>query len=273
MTVTTFQSSPVTSSPHNEKALRWLAHLGPALLTVLFIWLPFGFALTGLLEEWGVIGLFSRIGVFFITDASSALTAHALRPLTIFPHALAYVLDPNTFNYWHVLLIIALVIKGWALSVITTRITGNVKWGMLASVLVIIFPADTMQLSFRSIHINWALSLALLGCVIFLQALEQKSKTRTFVLSTVGSLFLAAGCSMYEVAVVLAIIPALVIFIQIGFKKIIPHIKAFYIQHLIWAIRRHCLHCVCDPHRSTRAKLSRCSGWRQRTFHPVQVLP
>ncbi|MHC8378106.1 hypothetical protein ACYZT3_19550 [Pseudomonas sp. MDT1-16] len=235
MTVTTFQLSPVTSSLHNGKALCWLAHLGPALLTILFIWLPFGFAMIGLLEEWGVIGLFSRIGVFFIADVSSAMPAHSLRPLTIFPHSLAYFLDSNTFNYWHVLLTIALVIKGWALSVITTRITGTVKWGMMASVLVIIFPADTMQLSFRSIHINWALSLALLGCVIFLQALEQKSKVRSFTLSGASSLLLAAGCALYEVALVLAIIPALVIFIQIGFKKIIPHIKTFYIQHLIWA--------------------------------------
>ncbi|RON53523.1 hypothetical protein [Pseudomonas frederiksbergensis] len=235
MTATTNQTFTATSPLRNGKALNWLAHLGPALLTVMFMWLPFGFALTGLLEEWGVIGLFSRIGVFFLTDVSSAMPAHALRPLTIFPHALAYFLDSNTFNYWHVLLIIALVIKGWALSVITTRITGALKWGMLASILVIIFPADTMQLSFRSIHINWSLSLILLASVIFLYALDQKNKTRSFTFSALSSLLLAAGCAMYEVSLMLAAIPALVIFIQIGIKNIIPHIKQFYGRHLIWA--------------------------------------
>jgi hypothetical protein len=234
MTVTTKKSFTTTQSLYNGKALLWLAHLGPALMTVFFMWLPFGFSLTGLLEEWGVIGLFSRSGLLFLTDASSAMSAHALRPLTILPHAIAYFLDPNTFNYWHILLIAALIIKGCALSVITTRITGSLKWGMLASVLVIIFPADTMQLSFRSIHINWALSLTLMGSAIFLHAIDQNRKIRSYVLSALGSLLIAAGCAMYEVSLLFITIPALVIFIQIGLKKFIPHIKAYYVQHLIW---------------------------------------
>lgn len=123
-------------SLHGKK-LTWFGHLVPALLIVFFIWLPFGFALTGLLEEWGVIGLFSKVGVFFLTDAGSAMPVHALRPLTILPHAIAYSLDPNSFNYWHVLLIVALVMKGWAVNVIATRITGALKWGMLPSVLLL----------------------------------------------------------------------------------------------------------------------------------------
>jgi hypothetical protein len=236
MTVINNQTSVLTSSTPREKTLMWLAHFSPALLTVFFIWLPFGFALTGLLEEWGVIGLFSRVGAFLLTDAASPMPAHALRPLTILPHAIAYRLDPDSFDYWHVLLIIALVIKGWAVSVLTTRITGALKWGMLASVLVIVFPADTMQLSFRSIHINWALSLVLLASVILLRAIDEKNKGKSFILSALASLILAASCAMYEVALLLAVIPAFVIFIQIGFKGINNHIKQFYGQHLIWAI-------------------------------------
>ncbi|WP_085578023.1 MULTISPECIES: hypothetical protein [unclassified Pseudomonas] len=236
MTASLPQSSMLTPASLHGKKAAWLAHAGPALLTVLFIWLPFGFSLTGLLEEWGVIGLFSRIGVFFLTDATSAMPAHALRPLTILPHAIAYALDPDTFNYWHVLLIIALVIKGCCMSLITTRITGSLKWGMLASVLVILFPADTMQLSFRSIHINWALSLTLMACVLLLQALEQRGKARAFALSALASLLLAAGCAMYEVALLLAAIPAFAVFIQVGFKGLVPHIKRHYPQHLIWAV-------------------------------------
>ncbi|MHC8378107.1 hypothetical protein ACYZT3_19555 [Pseudomonas sp. MDT1-16] len=198
------------------------------------MWLPSGFTLTGVLEEWGIVGLFSRLGLFFITDVNSALPLHALRPLTIFPHAVAYLLDPNSFYYWHVLLIAALIIKGSALSILTTKMTGSLKWGMLASVLVILYPADTMQLSFRSIHINWALSLMLMGSVIFLRALDQSSKTRSYALSVVSGLLLAAACGMYEISLLLAAIPALVIFVQIGFKGIIPHIKTYVLQHLVW---------------------------------------
>ncbi|MDI2140549.1 MULTISPECIES: hypothetical protein [unclassified Pseudomonas] len=236
MTAIFNQAPTLAPATLHGKKLIWLAHLGPALLTVFFIWLPFGFALTGLLEEWGVVGLFSRVGVFFLTDAASAMPAHALRPLTILPHAIAYSLDPNSFNYWHVLLIIALVIKGWAASVITTRITGAIKWGMLASVLVIVFPADTMQLSFRSIHINWALSLVLLASVLLIRALDERNRVKSLILSALASLILAASCAMYEVALLLAAIPAFVVFIQVGIKGIAAHIKRFYCQHLIWAV-------------------------------------
>ncbi|WP_281923361.1 hypothetical protein [Pseudomonas moraviensis] len=235
MTISTQPQSCSARQVSHDKKLNWFAHTAPAALIVLFMWLPFGFTLTGLLEEWGVIGSFSRVGVFFLTDASSAMPAHALRPLTIFPHAVAYSLDPNSFDYWHVLLIIALILKGLSISIIATRITGALKWGMLASVLIIVFPADTMQLSFRSIHINWAFSLTLLASAVFLQALEQKNKWRSFALSICASLLLGAGCAMYEVALLLAVIPALVILIQIGLRGVAPHLKAFYGQHLIWA--------------------------------------
>ncbi|ROO00269.1 hypothetical protein BK674_14630 [Pseudomonas moraviensis] len=213
----------------------WLAHIAPAALIVLFIWLPFGFSLTGLLEEWGVIGLFSRIGVFFLADASSAMPAHALRPLTVFPHAIGYSLDPASFNYWHILLIVALVLKGMAASMLITRITGALKWGMLASVLIIVFPADTMQLSFRSIHINWALSLTLMASALLLYALDQKHKTRSVILSMLASLVLGAACAMYEVALLLAATPPLIAFARNGTSGLVAQLKAFYAQYLIWA--------------------------------------
>ena len=217
-----------------QKYKRWLTHILPAAIVVFIMWLPFGFALTGVLEEWGIVGLFSRLGLFFITDVTSPLPLHALRPLTIFPHAVAYKLDPNSFNYWHVLLIIALIIKGSALSILTTRMTGSIKWGVLASVLVILYPADTMQLSFRSIHINWALSLVLMSSVMFLRALDQRRTDRSHVLSALSTLPLAAACAMYEISLLMAAIPALIIFVEVGFKGIIPHIKKYLVRHLLW---------------------------------------
>lgn len=227
-------SHTLPPSHYAQSYRRWLTHTLPATIVSLIVWLPFGFALTGVLEEWSIIGLFSNRGLFFIADATSAMPTHALRPLTLFPHAVAYLLDPNNFNYWHVLLIASLIIKGSTLSILTTKMTGSVKWGMLASVLVILYPADSMQLSFRSIHINWALSLVLMGSVIFLRALDQSSKVQSYGLSVLGSLLLAAACGMYEASLLLAAIPALIIFVSIGFKGLIPHIKAYYLQHFIW---------------------------------------
>ena len=106
----------------------WLALLAPAVAIVLLIWLPFGFTMGGLIEEWDVLGLFTTHGLFFVADTTSPLAAHALRPLTVFPHALAYFLNPNSFEYWHVLLILALIVKGSASSHLIWKATGSLGW-------------------------------------------------------------------------------------------------------------------------------------------------
>ncbi len=62
MIATTDQKITSPSPSVTEKKLTGLAHLAPSPLTIIFMWLPFGFSLTELLEEWGVIELFSRIG-------------------------------------------------------------------------------------------------------------------------------------------------------------------------------------------------------------------
>lgn len=213
---------------------RWCAHIIPAALIILILWLPFGFALTGLVEEWGVIGLFVKHGIFFVADPSSPLPLHSLRPLTILPHAIAYWLDNNSFFYWHVLLILALLIKGSSISYIVEKLSGSARLGIIACALVIIYPADTMQLSFRGLHINWALSLTLLGSAIFLHALSINRKSRAVSLSVLASILFSSACFMYEASLLLACIPVLFLFIRDGIKSTLIQIKQRLIQHAIW---------------------------------------
>lgn len=234
------KSSVQTSEPgtlfRHTFTSRCLADILPAVVVVLILWLPFGFALTGLLEEWGILGLFVNNGVFFFTGTTSPLAAHALRPLTIFPQAVAYWLDGNSFDYWHVLLMIALVIKGSAVSYLLRNLTGSMKLGMIASVLVIIYPADTMQLSFRAIHINWALSLALLGSALFLFALNLQRKLHAGLVSALGATLFSAACFMYEASLLLACIPALVIYSKVGMKRALQQMLHKVTNHGIWLL-------------------------------------
>lgn len=213
---------------------RWCAHIIPAVIIVLILWLPFGFALTGLIEEWGVIGLFVKHGIFFVADLSSPLSLHSLRPLTILPQAIAYWLDSNSFYYWHVLLILALLIKGSSISYIVEKLSGNSRLGIIACALVIIYPADTMQLSFRGLHINWALSLTLLGSAIFLHALSINRKFHAVSLSILASILFSSACFMYEASLLLACIPVLLLFIRDGIKSTLIQIKQRLLQHAIW---------------------------------------
>lgn len=212
----------------------WMAHTIPVAALVLALWLPFGFSLTGLIEEWGLLGIFTTHGIFFLTDTSSPLAAHALRPLTILPQAIAYYLDPYSFTSWNILLAISLCVKGTSLSYITNYITDSLKWGVIAGLLIIIYPADTMQLSFRALHINWALSLIMLGTALFIASLSYKSKIASYSQGILSAILLSAACAMYEASLVLVAFPILVIFAKSGVKSTIRQIREKLWKHITW---------------------------------------
>ncbi|WP_207263554.1 hypothetical protein [Pseudomonas sp. GW101-3H06] len=236
MTNLTEQLTPQKfSPPHSCVGMKfWIAQILPVAILVFALWLPFGFSLIGLIEEWGLLGSFTTNGLFFLTDTSSPLAAHALRPLTILPQAIAYYLDPYSFNYWNALLALALCVKGSSLSYITSNVTGSVKWGVIAGLLIVIYPADTMQLSFRALHINWALSSVLLGTAIFIAALQAKSKILPYVLSFISAVLLLAACAMYEASLLLTAVPFIAILIKSNFRSAIPQFRQHLWKHIIW---------------------------------------
>jgi putative flippase GtrA len=219
---------------HAKTMTIWLAFILPSIVIVLAIWLPFGFSLTGLIEEWGVLGLFNVHGLFFVVDSANPMAAHALRPLTVFPHALAYFLDPNSFYYWHVLLILALIIKGSASSYLIWNATGSLGWAMVMGALVLVYPADTMQLSFRSLHINWALALFLLASSILVAAYEQKRRVVSYSLAAVASLLLFVASCMYEATLTLVPLPLLILYVRDGFRKSFHQFRAQVGLVIVW---------------------------------------
>ncbi|MDI3275619.1 hypothetical protein [Pseudomonas sp. AL03] len=211
-----------------------MSHILPVAILVLALWTPYGFSLIGLIEEWGLVGAFTTHGLFFITDTTSPLAAHALRPLTILPQAIAYYLDPYSFKYWNILLALSLCVKGSSLSYITSYITGSLKWGIIASLLIIVYPADTMQLSFRALHINWALSCLLLGTAILIAALQAKSRFLPYLLSTISAVLLLVACAMYEASLLLTVLPFLAILIKSNVKAAVSQLRQHIWKHLIW---------------------------------------
>lgn len=228
-------SSQKCSYSHSCSAVRfWISHILPTAILVLALWIPYGFSLLGLIEEWGLLGAFTTHGVFFVTDTTSPLAAHALRPLTVLPQAIAYYLDPYSFKYWNVLLALSLCVKGSSLSYITSYMTGSLKWGMIAGLLIIIYPADTMQLSFRALHINWALSLLLLGTATLIAAMQAKATIKSYLLSFVSAILLMASCAMYEASLLLTVLPPLLIFMKLGVKSATLQIREQIWKHLIW---------------------------------------
>ncbi|VTU13731.1 hypothetical protein SRS16CHR_00737 [Variovorax sp. SRS16] len=194
----------------------WLSFALPPTILVLLLWLPFGFSLHGLIEEWGVLGIFSNTGPVLFVKAHSVLEAHRLRPLTVFAHAIGFLLDRDSFDGWHWVLIATLVLKGAAASYLAAFATRSPRWGVFFGLLVLLYPADTMQLSFRSQHINLSLAALMLGAALLVRAQGQRTGWVRWISVLVGASCILAAQMMYEVALMMVVLPLFVLWCRIG---------------------------------------------------------
>ena len=195
-----------------------------AAIVVASIWQPFGFELGGLIEEWGVLGAFTESHAIFWVSTEGPLAVHALRPLTVLPQAVAYTLDSNSFFYWHVLLIVALIIKGAASGLLVWKGLGSRAWALVAVALVLLYPADTMQLSFRALHINWALAIALTAASLSIVGYGWHNRLAFGLAQFGGAALLFFSCCMYEASLPFVLVPLLFLYATHGAKGVFGHI-------------------------------------------------
>jgi hypothetical protein len=203
-----------------------LVFFAAAVIVVLLIWLPFGFQLGGLIEEWGVLGLFTQHGVFLFAGPHSPLPTHRLRPFTVLPHALGFILNPDSFVWWHVLLMFSLVVKAFCASCMLWWTTRSRRWAILFGMLLVLYPADTMQLAFRSLHIDLSLSLILLASVFQILAFEAKAMLGKWSAAIMAALAALTAVWSYEAALLLMPLPMLLLFVREGWGGLWNRLKA-----------------------------------------------
>lgn len=199
--------------------LVWYAVL--AGLCVVALWLPFGFEMGALIEEWGILGLYQKYGIFYITGPDGVAPHFAMRPLTILTHAIADRLSPHSFVAWHVLLIAALLLKGLAGGWLILRMSHSRVLGAMAVLLFIVYPADTMQIALRGIHIDWAITLSLLGACATIYSLEAEKPKISIPSAIIASACSVAGLAMYETSFALLLFVPGYFYIKFGFSKAI----------------------------------------------------
>jgi hypothetical protein len=213
-------------------AVFWL--LSVSTLFTFAIWYPFGFSLGPLVEEWGILEMFASQGPTFLVHPGSAFSGQSIRPLTVLPQAIAYSLDPSSFRFWHILLIVSLIIKGAAAGYLGLFVSGRIIVATFLALLTLAYPADTMQLSPRMIHLNWALALALAAAALALCATEVMTKIWRLLLSFSASVLLTAGILMYEVVAGLALLPFLALFAARGLRNTLAILRHQPLIFLPW---------------------------------------
>lgn len=190
-------------------------------ILVCLLWLPFGFGMVGHIEEWDILSLFTRHGVFFFAGEDSPLASHRLRPLTAAPNAVAYLLTPDSFIGMHLLQMGALIAKGVAGAFLGYWLLRSRLYAVLLGLLVIVFPADTMQLSFRSFHINWAVALGMAGVPGLVYAYERRENAGRggIILALLSALSLGIAVQIYEVALIFVPFPFLLLWARHGLRS------------------------------------------------------
>lgn len=223
----------------NNRRVRVISGIGavwmlPSAAILTALWLPFGFSMIGLVEEWDLLGLFVMHGTFLFTHFDGPLAAHSLRPLMPLSFAVAHLIDPDSFAGWHLLTLGSLLLKGGAMTYLVARATGSSAWGVVAAALVLLYPADTMQLSFRSIHINVAIALTLAGAALLVRAFDIRRKASAVATALAASLLYLTAICIYEVALTLVALPFAVALVRHGWRGLRPPPGSRWMLALPW---------------------------------------
>ena len=203
-----------------------------AIAAIFLIWLPIGTAMTALVEEWGILGVFVQTGKpNFLALKGALFEGQRIRPLTIAPIAVAYELSPNSFYGWHLLQGFALVLKVFSVAAIVRWLCRSWALSAIAGVLFAVYPADTMQMTFRSFHINWAIALTLSGIAMFMWSIQTVGWKRISA-SLLSSVLFVTGVFIYEGGILLAPLPLLLWWARYGLKN---PIRGNVIPIIFWA--------------------------------------
>jgi len=206
--------------------------------TAIFVGLiygPVGWSMMGLIEEWDIFYLFKKFGVFYIADASSPMSEQRIRPLIALPYTIGYLFGPNVFVVLHVLQATSLVLKGIAVAVIIDWLLANRLIAIFCGLIFVVYPADTMQMTLRAVHINCALALSVGGIALLLDATRREGRTiRLFESIFAGMVFLT-GSLIYEAGLFLAPLPLLVWWARFGWSRAAARLRAQIGPVAIWS--------------------------------------
>lgn len=175
--------------------------IGSLVLMSVLAWLPFGFRIVGMAEEW-------RMMADYDIQINFGESYNRLRPLQTMPLVLAYLAQPHSFEAANVLLFVALLTKGIALFLLLRLLfPERVGMALLAALLFVHFPADEGVYVLRAMTHNIAVALLTLGAWCFFTGLA----SRRWVYFVGYGLCVAVSLLIYEVGypvvLLLAVLP------------------------------------------------------------------
>jgi hypothetical protein len=207
---------------------------------VLTLWLPFGWKVTGLYEEWFVMSG-GDIGnpVRMLYDPPSN---QSYRPLTVAPYILGYILTPDSFLGFNIIFAIWMLGKGFAMYALVRRLVPeNPSLAFVSGALLVVYPADHALLTLRTTNIHAGVFLFLVALNLLILA-WQRFRWTTLLVTLVAE---GVALATYDGAIPLAFCaPVLLAWLRGGIDKRLAAVAAswwgvsmYFLFHLILALR------------------------------------
>ena len=208
---------------------------------VLTLWLPFGWKVTGLYEEW-----------YIMRDADTGhplrmlydppYVSAAYRPLTLAPFVLGYVLTPSSFLGLNIIESLLLFGKGVATYALVRRLLPDSRGvAFVSAALLVVYPSDSALLTLRTTNVHAGVFFLLVALNLLLAAWQR------FRWVTLLGMLLAEAIALatYEAGIVLMLCgPGLLVWLRRGIDKRLLWVAAlwtavpiYFLFHLIQTLR------------------------------------
>ena len=131
-----------------------------------------GFTDPAQLESWGVFALFDETGPLYFLGRDSPIGSQAMRPLTVFPHAVAYSIDPDSFFGFHLVQAAGIALQSFGMYGLCRQLRLDRQVSLVTSTVFALFPAWTGIFAFRTAHFHFAVGLIAVSGILLLRSRE-----------------------------------------------------------------------------------------------------
>jgi hypothetical protein len=204
---------------------------------VLTLWLPFGWKVTGLYEEWFIMrdaDAGNPVRMLYVPPYASA----SYRPLTLAPFVLGYLLTPSSFLGLNIVAALIFFGKGAAMySLVRRLVPDNPALAFVSAALLVVYPADDALLTLRTTNVHAGVFFLLIALNLFI-VLSQRFRWTTLLAMLLAE---AIALATYEGGLLLMLgTPVLLVWIRHGIDKRLLALTALWAAVPIY----FCLHLV-----------------------------
>ncbi|MGA7814438.1 MAG: hypothetical protein WCA53_16230, partial [Caballeronia sp.] len=145
----------------------------------------------------------------------------AARPLQILPHFIARQISSDSFLGFHIVLMAGCVLRVIGGAWLGNFLFRNKAYAAAFGLLCFVYPADTQQFEFRTVHIMFSVGLMVFGSACTVSALTANTAAKRWAALVTSTICSCVAVLIYEPFITLYLIAPLALLSRDGFRSFI----------------------------------------------------